>query len=101
MHDPKSMTKDIDIQFGDVEEQEPEVRLRPDRNKHFAVVEVYAPQENELPVFVDLDAMREHRTTFWFRRRHRSDVKRFLRSWDDQPALAHRFRQAMSAIGAS
>ena len=54
------MTNDLDIQFGDLEEATPEVRLRPDGNKHFCVVPVYSPsEENELPIFVDLDAMRD------------------------------------------
>jgi proteasome lid subunit RPN8/RPN11 len=53
------MTNDLDIQFGELEEAQPEVRLRPDDNKHFAVAPVYSPSEHELPVFVDLDAMRD------------------------------------------
>jgi proteasome lid subunit RPN8/RPN11 len=53
------MSNDLDIQFGDLEEAQPEVRLRPDGNKHFAVAPVYSPGEHELPVFVDLDAMRD------------------------------------------
>ena len=53
------MSNDLDIQFGELEEAQPEVRLRPDANKHFAVASVYSPSEHELPVFVDLDAMRD------------------------------------------
>ena len=55
------MTADdsLDIQFGELEEAKPEVRLRPDANKHFAVVAVYEPREGELPIYVDLDAMRD------------------------------------------
>jgi proteasome lid subunit RPN8/RPN11 len=55
------MTTDdsLDIQFGEVEETRPEVRLRPDANKHFAVAAVYSPREGELPIFVDIDAMRD------------------------------------------
>jgi len=53
------MTNDLDIQFGELEEAKPEVRLRPDGNKHFAVAPVYSPSERELPVFVDLDALRD------------------------------------------
>jgi len=53
------MTNDLDIQFGDVEEAEPESRLRPDENKHFAVLGVYSPHADDLPVFVDLDALRD------------------------------------------
>ena len=50
---------DADIQFGDVEEVRPEVRLRPDRNKHYAVVPFETPRDEDLPIFVDLDVMRE------------------------------------------
>ena len=51
------MANDLDIQLGEVEEAEPEVRLRPDDNKHFGVAPVFSPSKNELPIFVDLDAM--------------------------------------------
>ena len=53
------MTNDLDIQFGELEEAKPEVRLRPDANKHFAVAPVYSPSKGELPIFVDLDALRD------------------------------------------
>lgn len=53
------MSNDLDIQFGELEEAQPEVRLRPDGNKHFAVAPVYSPNGRDLPVFVDLDAMRD------------------------------------------
>jgi proteasome lid subunit RPN8/RPN11 len=46
-----------DIQFGDVEEAQPEKNLRPDRNRHFAVVKYGQPGERDLPVFVDLDVL--------------------------------------------
>lgn len=45
------------MQFGEVEESDREVRLRPDRDAHFAVVPVHSPNEQDLPVFVDLDVM--------------------------------------------
>ena len=46
-----------DIQFGDVEEVQPEKNLRPDRNRHFAVVSYGNPAERDLPIFVDLDVL--------------------------------------------
>lgn len=46
-----------DIQFGDVEEVQPEKNLRPDRNRHFAVVPYGKPNDRELPIFVDLDVL--------------------------------------------
>ena len=50
---------DDGIQFGEVEEVSREKRLRPDQNKHYAIVEYESPREGELPVFVDLDTMRD------------------------------------------
>ena len=50
---------DQEIQFGEVEETPPQRELRPDRNLHFAVVACGEPAEGELPVFVDLDVLRE------------------------------------------
>jgi proteasome lid subunit RPN8/RPN11 len=50
---------DPEIHFGDIEQAPPQTQLRPDRNRHFVVVGVYQPNETDLPIFVDLDAMRE------------------------------------------
>ncbi len=50
---------DADIQFGDLEEAQPETHLRPDRNKHYAVVAYDSPDERDLPIFIDLDVMRD------------------------------------------
>jgi len=50
---------DSDIQFGDLEEQAPQAKLRPDQNKHFAVVPYDSPQNPELPVYVDVDVIRD------------------------------------------
>ena len=47
----------LDIQLGNVEQSAPETRLRPDRNRHYAVTEYGKPKKPELPVFVDLDVM--------------------------------------------
>ncbi len=48
-----------DMQFGDVEQAGVLHALRPDRNRHFAVAACGRPAEEDLPIFVDLDAMRE------------------------------------------
>lgn len=50
---------DPDIEFGEVEQQRREQCLRPDRNKHYAVAACEAPAESDLPVFVDLDTLRD------------------------------------------
>jgi proteasome lid subunit RPN8/RPN11 len=52
-----------DIQFGDVEQADVGRARRPDRNRHYAVVPCGQPTDDDLPVFVDLDAiceMEEH-----------------------------------------
>jgi proteasome lid subunit RPN8/RPN11 len=48
-----------DIQFGEVEEAAPKRALRPDGNRHFAVVAYGAAEERDLPIFVDLDVARD------------------------------------------
>jgi proteasome lid subunit RPN8/RPN11 len=50
---------DLDIQFGDVQEQAPERHLRPDRNAHYAVASYENPAAGELPIFLDLDVLRD------------------------------------------
>ncbi len=50
---------DPDIEFGEIEQTQHEQHLRPDRNKHYAVVACGMPKEDDLPVFVDLDTMRD------------------------------------------
>jgi proteasome lid subunit RPN8/RPN11 len=48
---------DADIQFGDVEQERPRTMRRPDENRHFAVVRCGEPGTQDLPIYVDLDAM--------------------------------------------
>ncbi len=50
---------DADIHFGDLEETAPQQHLRPDRNKHFAVVAYESPEDGDLPVFIDMDVLRD------------------------------------------
>jgi proteasome lid subunit RPN8/RPN11 len=50
---------DMEMEFGDLEEAKPEIQLRPDRNKHYAVVSCYKPQPEDLPIYVDIDVMRD------------------------------------------
>ena len=50
---------DVDIQFGELEQAAPVVQLRPDRNRHFAVARYGSPRKNDLPVFVDMDVIRD------------------------------------------
>jgi proteasome lid subunit RPN8/RPN11 len=48
-----------DIHFGDLAQTAPRVRTRPDRNRQLAVVPVHRPRDGDLPVYIDLDVMRE------------------------------------------
>ncbi len=48
---------DDGIEFGDVEQQLPERMLRPDRDPRLVCVPVATPGDEDLPIFVDLDAM--------------------------------------------
>ena len=50
---------DDELQFGELETTQPETALRPDRNKHYAVAALGEPRTGELPIFVDLDVMRD------------------------------------------
>lgn len=50
---------DPEISFGDVQHAERQRQRRPDENKHFASAPVYAPEEADLRVYVDIDAMRD------------------------------------------
>jgi proteasome lid subunit RPN8/RPN11 len=51
-----------EIQFGDLEHNEPQVAVRPDRDGQFCIAQVGQVgemQDDELPIFVDLDVMRD------------------------------------------
>ena len=48
-----------EIQFGDLEQSEPQRALRPDQDGHFVVAPVGNLGDDELPIFVDLDVMRD------------------------------------------
>jgi proteasome lid subunit RPN8/RPN11 len=48
-----------DMQFGEVQQVEASSARRPDRNRHFAVAACGRPADDDLPIFVDLDAIRE------------------------------------------
>ncbi len=50
---------DSDIQFGQLEQQGPQPRTRPDGDRQYAVVGCGVRNEDDLPIFVDLDVMRD------------------------------------------
>ncbi len=53
------MTTSSEINFGDLNESEPQTALRPDQDGHFLVAEVGEIRADELLIFVDLDVMRD------------------------------------------
>ena len=48
-----------DIQFGDIERSSPATALRPDQDAHFAIRVIGNPRDDDMPIFVDLDVMRD------------------------------------------
>lgn len=54
---------DDEIHFGELAHTPHDQRMRPDQNQHYAVIAVQAPASQDLPIFVDLDAMREMECT--------------------------------------
>ena len=50
---------DSDIQFGQVEHSEPLRGVRPDRDRHYSVIECGDVADTDLPIFVDMDVLRD------------------------------------------
>jgi proteasome lid subunit RPN8/RPN11 len=50
---------DMDMEFGELEEDAPDESLRPDQNKHFCVVGYDSPSSEDMPIYVDIDVMRD------------------------------------------
>ena len=48
-----------EIQFGDIEQNEPQKAVRPDRDAHYCIADVGDINPDDLPIFVDLDVMRD------------------------------------------
>lgn len=53
---------DTDIHFGEVQQLPPQHRRRPDRDRHFAVVNYGTPSHDDLPIFVDADVLADMET---------------------------------------
>lgn len=49
----------MDIEFGKLQQSLPSTGVRPDRDGQLLVATIGNPQANELPIFVDLDVMRD------------------------------------------
>jgi len=50
---------DSDIHFGELEQNAPQRQLRPDQNRHYAVVPCGMVRDEDLPIFVDIDVLRD------------------------------------------
>lgn len=48
-----------EISFGDIQRPEPDARLRPDQDSHLAVVPVANPHPEDLPIFIDIDTVKD------------------------------------------
>ena len=53
---------------------------------------------NGKPLLLDLDAMRLHRRSKWFDQRHVRDLKRFLKNWQDDPAILQLIKNAIGTV---
>ncbi len=49
-------------------------------------------------VLTDLDAMRQYRTTLFFRRAHRRDIRRLLDNWANQPEVQKIFQDKLAIL---
>ena len=54
--------------------------------------------DGDKAVLVDLDALKQHRFSWAFRRAFQKDIARFLRNWDDEPKIQELFKERLSAI---
>jgi proteasome lid subunit RPN8/RPN11 len=55
----RSTKAELEIQFGQIEHQQPQPGLRPDQDRHFVVVECGRIEAHDLPIYVELDVMRD------------------------------------------
>ncbi|GMR08831.1 MAG: lipopolysaccharide kinase InaA family protein [Gammaproteobacteria bacterium] len=51
------------------------------------------------PVLLDLDAMKQHRSSASFEPVHNKDMQRFLKNWQDHPDITVLFEQAFARAG--
>jgi proteasome lid subunit RPN8/RPN11 len=49
----------MEIEFGDIQQTPPETGRRPDDDRHLTVLPVFAPSDDDLPIYIDLDTLRE------------------------------------------
>jgi len=47
------------------------------------------------PFVLDLDAMKQHRCAWWFRKRHARDLRRFLKNWQNAPDILRTLQSAL------
>lgn len=54
---------------------------------------------NNQPVLLDLDAMREHTSLSTFKKAHARDLRRFFHNWRDTPDICELFRETFARAG--
>jgi tRNA A-37 threonylcarbamoyl transferase component Bud32 len=47
------------------------------------------------PLVLDLDAMKQHRCAWWFRKKHARDLRRFLKNWQNAPDILRTLQSAL------
>lgn len=50
------------------------------------------------PLLIDLDSMRQHRYTFFAKKNHARDIKRFMQNWKDTPSLYNAFMKVFQVV---
>ncbi|MCC2666938.1 MAG: kdkA [Gammaproteobacteria bacterium] len=55
--------------------------------------------ENEKPVLIDLDGMREHKTLLGFKRAFQKEIKRFMRNWEKESTIYKLFMKFLRLSG--
>lgn len=54
--------------------------------------------EHQEPVLIDLDSMRQHRFSQSLWQRFRKDIQRFLKNWQDNPAMRQLFEKLLAEM---
>jgi tRNA A-37 threonylcarbamoyl transferase component Bud32 len=53
---------------------------------------------NGKSLLIDLDSMQQHRYTFFAKKAHIKDIKRFMRNWKDEPSLYNAFVKVFKVV---
>jgi len=50
------------------------------------------------PLMIDLDSMQQHQWSYFAKKAHAKDLKRFMRNWHDQPSLYNAFVKVFKVV---